>query len=89
MRFKWWKTDVVPQTVSTISTDAPSIYCEQAIEQGLRSQGVEVDIRGLCTPEWIEQVRGEAGGGFLTVRHPAILAAIEREVNARLTGEKA
>ena len=64
-------------------------YCEVKIRDGLRAKGVEIDTRGICTPEWLERVREEAGGSFLTTRHPAILAAIEREINARLTGGQA
>ena len=70
-----------------ISNDAPRVWITNQIVGGLADRGVTldpIDVLRDINDAWINRVRLPKGGCFLTVKHPALLAAIEQEVVQRL-----
>ena len=68
-----------------LSLDIPRVYVAQRIVEGLRLRGVQSTVEAILPgidDEWFESVRVDAGGGLLTVRHPALLRAIDAEVES-------
>mgnify|MGYP001586743195 CR=1 FL=1 len=60
----------------------------QKVADGCKALGVNVDARELFPyfdNEWFDKVRGKAGG-LLTVNHPALVKAIQDEIDMRTVG---
>ena len=65
--------------MSNLSAEMPLIWIAQQVARLSGEPYRDV----LISSEWLEQVRQEAGGGYLTTKNPVLITAIEREVERR------